>query len=200
MQKYLDNVLKAATTERKKIETDMVAEGMQKVKTLEVFLNGWKDKGEPMENRKVLIIIEGQSTKKIEFKGTAGRGRVRFDDVELPPKGSIYVKAFASQGASDEAAGTLPRFDISKKQDVAFTATQGFSETKKIEADDAEQAARKLSLKGTAGIDFKLTDAITAKLGGEATHEETTTTTKKNVKREFQFTVPTAKLTVELVK
>jgi hypothetical protein len=196
LQKYLDNVLKAATTERKKIESDLTKFGMQKVKRLDIFMYGWKEKEKPMENRQVHIEFESKPKPKILLKGVISKGVMQFNDLELPPSGSIHVKAFSNQGAKDQAEGTKP-YDLPKKDVVRFEIIQNSKEEKE-KATSEEEAVKKLGVTGKAGVDFEI-KGVKVNLGSEVTHEGTEKKNAKTKEREFTVTLPGEALAIKMI-
>jgi hypothetical protein len=186
--KYLDDVLKAATTERKKIDLNLEKFGMRKV-NVQVLMTDWK--GEPMHNRQVFVVFKSPGNPEITLKQEVKGGIMDFKNVELAPSGSIFVNAFPSQGASDQARGT-ETYDLPKKPLVRFKAKQKSREIKK-KATSGSEAAHKAGVKGTAGVD------LIVKVGGEVTSEKEMKNTHGE-EVEFTITAPEGHLDVELVK
>jgi hypothetical protein len=186
--KYLDDVLKAATTERKKIDTDLEKFGMKQI-NVQVLMTDWK--GEPMHNRQVFVVFKSPGNPEITLKQEVKGGIMDFKNVELAPSGSIFVNAFPSHGASDQGRGT-ETYDLPKKPLVRFRAKQKSREIKKKEKSGLE-AVNKAGLKGTAGVDWIV------KVGGEVTSEKEM---KNSYEQEVEFTIviPEGHLDIELVK
>jgi len=194
--KYLDDVLKAAAAEQRKIEADLLKYGMQKVKKLSVFLLGWKEQGEPMENRQVQIVFDCPSKPEVTLKGRVSKGALHFTNVDLPPDGSLYIKAFPGQGADDEAAGRLTSYNISKKQHVRFLAKQAYKE-EKYKATNAKEAIKKSGVTGKAGVSFTI-KGVGFDLGSEVNIREKEDTDSNSEEKEYQITKPRGRLDIEL--
>ncbi|MCI0684009.1 MAG: hypothetical protein L0Y71_18020 [Gemmataceae bacterium] len=184
--KYVDDVVKAATAERKKIETDLVKLGMKKINKVQVVIKDWK--GEPMHNRRVWVVFKCPGKEDVSLGQEVKAGNMNFTAVELAPKGSIFVNAFPSNGVSDQARGIKP-YDLPNKSHVTIEVTQGNKKKKRDKK--GEDAAKKLGLKGTAGIDFIV------KAEGEILKENETKTTKEE-EVEFEFTEPEGTLDIKL--
>jgi hypothetical protein len=196
VMKYLDAVLKAATSERKKIESELVKFGMQKVKRLDVFLYGWKEKDKPMVNRQVHVEFESKPKPRIVLKGVVSKGVMQFNDLELPPSGAIHVIAFPNQGAKDQADGTKP-YDLKNKELVRFEVIQNSKEQKE-KASSQEEAVKKLGVTGKAGVDFEI-KGVNVNLGSEVTHEGSEKKNAKTKETEWTVTLPGESLAIKMI-
>jgi hypothetical protein len=185
--KYLDDVLKAATAERKKIETELLKSGMKKIGKVQVLVKDWK--GEPMHNRRVWVVFKCPKKPDISLNQEIKAGDMSFGDVELPPKGSIFVNAFPSSGASDQARG-VEAYDLGSKSHLIIKVTQGSKKKKKKEK-KGDEAAKKLGVKGKVGVDFIVTSE------GEIARE-TEMKTVKDEEVEWEFTEPEGTLDIKL--
>lgn len=186
--KHLDDVLKAATAERRKIEADLAKFGMKKVK-VQVLMTDWKN--EPMHNRQVFVVFKCPGKPEITLKQEVKGGIMEFNDVELAPSGAIFVNAFPGSGSSAQARGTQT-YDLPKSPLVRFKVKQDGSEIKR-KAKSAVEAAKKIGLEGTVGVDFIVS------LGGKVVSEKETKKTYED-EVEFAFMAPKGGLDIQLAK
>ena len=149
--KYLDDVLRAATTERKNIDTYLAKFGMRKV-NLVVHMINWD--GDTMWDRAVFVTFKCPGAPDITLNKTVKAGKLEFNNVELPPRGSIFVQAMSRSG-SDEFARGINNYDLPKKSPVFFHVEQQSREIKKKDK-SAEKAAEKAGVKGKVGINWKI--------------------------------------------
>jgi hypothetical protein len=157
---------------------------------------GWKEKDKPMENRQVHIEFECKPKTRITLKGVVSKGVMQFNDLELPPSGSIHVRAFPNQGAKDQATGTKA-YDLPKKELVRFEVIQNSKEEKEKAIDESE-AVKKLGVTGKAGVDFEI-KGVKVNLGSEVTHEGTEKKNAKTKEREFTVILPGESLSIKMI-
>jgi hypothetical protein len=174
--KYLDDVLRAATTERKNIDAYLAKFGLRKVR-LQVNMTNWD--GDVMGDRQVFLTFKCPGAPDIQLSKKVFGGILQFNDVELPPRGSIFVEV-GSRTGRDEFARDTETYDLPKKPLVLLKIKQEHEEIKK-KAKSGLKAAEKAGQKGTVGINWKIFSA-----GKEITSEKEIS---KEYEEEVEYTI-----------
>jgi hypothetical protein len=177
--KYLDDVIKAAAAERKKIETEAGELGLTKI-NVQIIVKDFE--GELINGRKMAVKFVAPGTRDVLLNQDTKDGVLNFTHLSLAPHGTIYIYAFPSGGSALRVEGA-EGYDLPKSPLVRFLATQKGKEIKQ-KATSATDVTKKAGLKGNIGIDWKVLT-----IGGEKSSEEEV---KKSYGQEVEWVISVA--------
>ena len=127
VEKYLDGIVAACVNEKKKITADMAKYGMKKVKVQIMALN-WE--GEPMIGFDAFVEFKAPGSPTVTLKAAISGGVASFNDVSLPPSGTIRLMAVSTHGAQI-VPEALISYDLKNTPIMKFEAKQNSMEVKK---------------------------------------------------------------------
>jgi hypothetical protein len=178
--KYLDGVVAACVNEKKKITADMAKYGMKKIK-VQFLVTNWDD--EPMQGFEAFVEFKAPGSPTVTLKQPISGGVVSFNDVSLPPSGTVRLMAVSTHGAA-LVPQAVTSYDLPHAAIMKFQAKQNAMELKKA-AKSLKEATQKAGVKGTVGVDYKI-----VKVGGEVSGE---VGDRQSFEEDVEFVIKVAK-------
>jgi hypothetical protein len=180
--KYLGDVATAAAKARAGIAKDLGKAGMKAV-DVQFLVTRWD--GVPLNGYVALVQFKTASGAVTLKKDIVG-GSAEFRAVSLPPDGALRFMAASRQERELTIHALVPKYNLPGKGTMKFTARQKAGTPIKVRAKSLKEATEKASLKGTAGVEFKV-----IKVGGEkASESELKKAYEQEVEFEFQQGAP----------
>jgi hypothetical protein len=177
MVKYINNIITVAPKwkkqdEEKKEEADKL--GRRKVK-IQIVVTNWD--GYPLDKYTGIAEFKSPGAPVVKVTDDIDGGVMDIDELDIMPSGTLHFIAIKTRDTDVKIEGAT-KYDAPMKGVMTFKANQN-SRPVTQRAKTIEEATKKLGLKGTIGVEYKLISA-----SGEVSEE---TETKHGEEHEIEF-------------